>query len=317
MLNCNLLITGASGLVGKSLLRKTKKSNLYNRIIWGGVAGKRCDLRDRQEVEDEFKALKLDSTWDCIHLAARVGGLGANTLSNADFFSDNIRMNTNVIDLCHQFKVNKLLSFASTCVYPVSAIQPYREKSLHDGWPHNTNFGYAFSKRMLDIQSRAYRKQYGCNFIVAVPTNIYGPEDNFTLDKAHVIPDLIHKIYLAKKENRNEIELWGDGTQLRDFIFVDDVADAIITIMEKFNNEEPINIATGKDIPIKKIVKLIKKSIGYDGKIKWSKDNKGIQKKSVDISKITYLGWKPKTSIEDGIEKTCKWFVENYETIRK
>jgi len=315
MLNHSLLITGASGLVGKSLSKKIKEQNLYDRIFF--VNSKMCDLRNEAYTQLLFYDYEVNTTWDCIHLAARVGGLGANTLSNADFFSDNIRMNTNIIDLCYKFKVNKLLSFASTCVYPVSATQPYKEKSLHDGWPHDTNFGYAFSKRMIDIQSRAYRNQYGCNFIVAVPTNIYGPEDNFTLDKAHVIPDLIHKIYLAKKENRSEIELWGDGTQLRDFIFVDDVANAIITIMEKFNDEEPINIATGKDIPIKKIAKLIKKSIGYDGKIKWSKDYKGIQKKSVDISKIINLGWKQKTSIEKGIMETCKWFVENYKIARK
>ncbi len=315
MLNYNLLITGASGLVGRSLSKKIQELNLYNEIVC--FDSKRCDLRNRTEVEDEFRGLELGPTWDCIHLSARVGGLNANMLNNADFFSDNVLMNTNVLDFCHFLKIGKLLSFASTCVYPENAIQPYREYSLHDGWPHNTNFGYAFSKRMLDIQSRAYREQYGHNFVVAVPTNIYGPEDDFTLDKAHVIPDIIHKLYLANVQNKPEIELWGDGLQLRDFIYVDDISDAIITIMDKYNKKEPINIATGNDVTIKYVVQLIKSEIGYNGNIKWSNDKKGVHKKSVDNAKIKTLGWTQKISIEEGIKRTCKWFVEHYPNVRR
>lgn len=315
MLNKKLLITGASGLVGTALLKNVRTKYLYEEIFC--INSKECDLRNYDDVERKFKSLQIDYSCDCIHLAARVGGINANILNNVDFFNDNIKINMNVLNACHKFNVNKLLSFASTCVYPENAKLPYKEKDLHNGWPHNTNFGYAFAKRMLDIQSRTFRRQYKNNFIVAIPTNIYGPNDNFKLNEAHVIPDLIHKIFLAKQNKQDTITLWGNGTQKRDFIFSEDVANAILIIIEKYNDEEPINIATGKNVKIKEIVKLITNFFDYNGKILWSKEKSGIQKKPVDISKIKKLGWTNKVSLKEGIKETCNWFIKNYPNIRK
>jgi GDP-L-fucose synthase len=315
MLNHSLLITGASGLVGKSLSKKIKEQNLYDRIFF--VNSKMCDLRNEAYTQLLFYDYEVNTTWDCIHLAARVGGLGANTLSNADFFSDNIRMNTNIIDLCHRYKVNKLLSFASTCAYPDKCQLPLKEKYLHQGEPHISNYGYAYSKRSLDIQSKAYRDQYGCNFIVAIPTNIYGVDDNFDLENSHVIPGIVHKIFLAHKNKNESVELWGDGNQERDFIFADDLSKALILIMSNYNDREAINIATGREISIKKIAELIRKNISYSGVINWNKQNKGVQRKPVDITKITNLGWKNETTVEKGIEIVCKWFLKTYPNIRK
>jgi GDP-L-fucose synthase len=315
MLNYNLLITGASGLVGKSLSRKIKELNLYNRVVC--LDSKRCDLRNRAEVEDEFRGLELDSTWDCIHLAARVGGINANINNQGQFFYDNIVMNANILEVARSVRVNKLISLASTCIYPNDCTLPLKEKDLHNGEPHFSNYGYAYAKRSLDIQSKAYRDQYGCNFIVAIPTNIFGANDNFNLENSHVIPGIIHKIYLAQKNKTECVELWGDGNQERDFIFVDDLSRALILIMEKYNDREGINIATGQDVSIKEIAELIRKNIGYSGTIKWNQQNKGVQRKPVDITKLTNLGWKNEISLEKGIEISCEWFIKNYPNIRK
>lgn len=315
MLNYNLLITGASGLVGRSLSKKIQELNLYNEIVC--FDSKRCDLRNRAEVEDEFRGFELGPTWDCIHLAARVGGINANINNQGQFFYDNIVMNTNVLEVARSVRVNKLISLASTCIYPNDCTLPLKEKDLHNGEPHFSNYGYAYAKRSLDIQSKAYRDQYDCNFIVVIPTNIFGANDNFNLENSHVIPGIIHKIFLAQKNKTEYVELWGDGNQERDFIFVDDLSRALILIMEKYNDREGINIATGQDVSIKEIAELIRKNIGYSGTIKWNQQNKGVQKKSVDITKLTNLGWKNEVSLEKGIEISCEWFIKNYPNIRK
>jgi len=303
------IITGSNGLVGKSLTKL-----LTN--VW--PLSRKWDLSSQEDTRSIFSTVMSDPALDyeIYHLAAKVGGVGANQNYLGDFFTQNILINTNVLEIAKKLKVKKLLSLASTCVYPKDAEQPLKEKDLHNGWPHETNYAYAFAKRMLHVQSMAYREQYGCNFVVAVPTNVFGPEDNFHLENAHAIPAIIHKIYLAKKNNQDSVELWGDGRQERDFIYVDDLSRALILVMEKYNDKEPINIATGKDVSIDYIVGIIVKSLKYTGKIKWSEQNKGIEKKSVDITKISKIGWEPKISIETGLEVTCNWFMTYYPKVR-
>jgi GDP-L-fucose synthase len=310
----NIIITGSTGLIGSALTKKLNKDKICTTS--GDLT--ECDsiYHQFQEFSIITKQNKLENS-ECYHLAARVGGLGDNMNHLGEFFTTNILINTNVLNAARMFNMKKLISMASTCIYPENAPQPYRESSLQDGWPHNSNYGYAFSKRMLDIQSRAYRDQYGCNFVVAVPTNVYGERDNYKLNDAHVIPDIIHKMYLAKTNKEPELKLWGDGSQLRDFILADDLCDALILIMEKYDDKEPINIASGIDTPIKYIVELIQKNMEYDGKIIWSGDKKGIQKKSVNIDKIMALGWKPKTSVEEGIKISCDYFISQYPNVRK
>jgi GDP-L-fucose synthase len=321
MNNKKTIITGSTGLIGSALTKKLSNNKLY---VTSG------DLTDCQKIYQTFLEWSVIANggicknvfhkleeFDCFHLAARVGGVNANMSYLGEFFTSNILINTNVLNAARMFKVRKLISLASTCIYPENASQPLKECDLHNGWPHESNYGYAFAKRMLDIQSKAYRDQYGCNFIVAIPTNVFGLNDNFNLENSHVIPGMIHKIYLAKINKQPILELWGDGSQLRDFIFADDLCDALVLVMENYDDKEPINIASGIDISIKEIAELIQQNMEYDGKIIWSGDKTGIQKKSVNIDKITALGWKPKTNVQEGLRIVCEEFVSKYPNVRK
>lgn len=306
------IITGSSGLVGTSLCRKLKFD--VNNFVMCMVSSK-VDLRDDNQVNGAFETIIKDNDWRIFHLAARVGGIKANN-SFATFFRDNVLINTNVLHNAALYNVEKVVSLASTCVYPKDARQPLQEKDLHNGFPHDTNYAYAFAKRMIDIQSKAYRDSYKCNFVTAIPTNVYGLNDNFDLENSHVIPAIIHKVYLAKKNNQRFVELWGDGQALRDFIFSDDLSDALILIMEKYNDREAINIATGVDVTIEYVTSLIMKALNFHGGIIWNGELKGIDQKSTDITKIKSLGWEPKVKIEEGIQRVCEWFEKNYKDSR-
>lgn len=305
-----ILVTGGTGLVGTAL-----KEIIPNAIF---LSSKNCDLRCRYTAHRTIKELNPDKI---IHLAACVGGVGANQKGNALFYYDNIMINTNVLHSAYLTGVKKVLSLLSTCIYPENAPLPLKEEDINNGEPHKTNFGYAYSKRMLYIQSRAYREQYGCNFITIVPNNLFGPNDNFNLEKGHVIPSIIHKVYRSKYFDEDLI-LWGDGTPLREFTYVNDLVKIIMTCLKKYNDSEVLNVGNTQEFSIKYIAEFICSIMGYDSKkIIWdyTKPN-GIFRKPSDNSRFLSLGiWGKENyiSFENGIREACKWFIDNYETARK
>jgi len=253
-----------------------------------------------------------------IHLAAKVGGIGANTDNMADFYRDNILINTNVLEAARMYKTQKVLSLMSTCVYPADTRLPLEEASLHDGSPHPSNFGYAYAKRALDVQSRAYRQQYGCNFITAIPNNLFGEHDNFDLENSHVIPAMIRKIYEAKINNKSVV-LWGDGSPLREFTYAKNMARALMFVLEEYNDAEPINIGNTKEHSIKHVAETISSILEFEGEVIWDTSMpSGQQRKPSCGKKMREMGWGPGnyTTLRGALEHTCRWFVENYPNMR-
>ena len=301
--NLDMLVTGGRGLVGSSL------SGDMNRV------GSEFDLRDKTVTDKLFSDL---SPKNVIHCAARVGGLGGNMNHKGEFFYDNIMMNTNVIESCRVHNVKKLVCFLSTCVFPNDVEYPLTEKKVHLGPPHNTNDSYSYAKRMADIQIRAYREQYGLNYVSVIPTNIYGPNDNFDLTNGHVVPSLIHKCYLAKKNN-TPFKIWGSGKPLREFIFSKDVGRLTKWVLENYEEEEPIIFSTSQEVSIKDVVDLIVKHMSFNGEVIWESDKPDGQfRKPSDNSKLlSYLPDFKFTSLDDGLKETIDWFVDNYENCRK
>ena len=252
-----------------------------------------------------------------MHCAARVGGIKANTERQGDFFYDNIVINTNVLEAARLCRLTKVVSFMSSCVFPATANYPLTEDQLHSGEPHPTNYAYAYAKRMLEVQSRAYRDQYGCNFVTVIPCNIYGPNDNFNLDSGHVIPSLIHKCYLAKENNTN-FEIWGTGKAYREFIYSKDVCYITKWVMENYNEPEPFIISPEEEINIATLAQEIAWRMGFEGNIVYNQERDGIFKKPSDNSKLKSLLPNYKfVPIELGLTKTIEWFTENYEKARK
>ena len=297
-----LMVTGGNGLVGSTI-------NCDLRV------GSEFDLRN-PEICDKlfFKNKPLN----VIHCAGKVGGLGGNMNFKGEFFYDNIMINTNVIESCRKYGVKKLVSFLSTCVFPANVKYPLTEKKIHLGEPHDSNYPYAYAKRMADIQLRAYREQYGLNYVSVIPTNIYGPNDNFNLKNGHVIPSLIHKCYLAKKNNE-DFKVWGSGKPLREFIYSEDVGRLTEWVLENYDEEEPIILSTSEEVSIREVVNLIVKYMDFKGDVVWQDDKPDGQfRKPSDNSKLlSYLPDFKFTSIEIGLEKTIRWFIKNYESSRK
>ena len=297
------LVTGGGGLVGSSL------SDDIVRV------GSEFDLRDRVVTDKLFSSL---SPKNVIHCAAKVGGLGGNMNMKGEFFYDNIMINTNVIEACRKYGVKKLVCFLSTCVFPNDVEYPLTEKKIHLGEPHNSNYPYAYAKRMADVQIRAYREQYGLNYVSVIPTNIYGPNDNFDLDNGHVVPSLIHKCYIAKKTN-TPFRIWGSGEPLREFIFSRDVAKLTEWVLENYEEEEPIILSTSHEVSIKEVVTLIVRHMSFDGDVIWESDKPDGQfRKPSDNSKIkNYLPDFKFTPLYDGLRETIEYFEKNYNIIRK
>ena len=255
-----------------------------------------------------------------IHLAACVGGLFKNMACKVDMYEKNILINTNVLKVCHEIKVKKLISCLSTCIFPDKTTYPIDETMLHDGPPHTSNDAYAYAKRMLQVQSKAYQEQYSDNFICIIPTNIYGPHDNFNLQDSHVIPGLIHKCYLAKKENKPFI-IAGSGTPLRQFIYSEDLAILILWTLESYNKLEPIILSVPENLEksINFIATCIAKEFNYENNMEFDTDKPDGQfKKTADNSKLmSYIKSFQFTPIEEGITKTVDWFINNYNQCRK
>lgn len=307
-----LLITGQSGLVGSQF--KGDLISLNSRV---------CDLRDSKAVDSLFsfytnKEIQKEYAVDkVIHTAAKVGGVGANMNFKGEFFYDNIMMNTNVIEACRKYGVEKLVVFLSTCVFPDNVEYPLTEKKIHLGPPHFSNDAYAYSKRMADIQIRAYREQYGLNYTSVIPTNIYGHNDNFNIENGHVIPSLIHKCFLAR-ENKTDLTIWGSGKPLREFIYAKDVAELTKWVLDNYDEPEPIILSTSDEISIRDVVDIIVKYMNFKGKVIFdSSKPDGQFRKPSDNSKIKkYLPNYEFIPFHIGMKETIEWFENNYPNIK-
>lgn len=297
------IITGGTGLVGSAFKDGTKLSSKHYNLI----------------SEVQTRKMFMDHKPDVVvHTAATVGGVGANMNYPADFFYNNIMMNTNVINEAYIFGVKKLVCFLSTCVFPDNVEYPLDETKIHKGEPHFSNAPYAYAKRMADVQIQAYNKQYGTKYFCVIPTNIYGPSDNFDLENGHVIPMLIHKCYLAKKNN-TPFEVWGSGKPLREFVFSEDVANIIDLLLENYEGTDPVIISNPREYSIKEVVDLIVKYMEFEGEVKWLSDKPDGQfrKPSSNQRLIDIIGNYNFIPLEIGLKETIDWFNENYETIRK
>lgn len=301
-----ILVTGGGGLVA-SALKKHLEANY--------ILSSEYDLRDAAQCASMFEKYKPEKV---IHLAGKVGGIAANQNKLADFFYDNITINTNVLHFAKEYGVKKVLSMMSSCIYPSDSSYPLLEKNIHNGEPHSSNFAYAYAKRMLDVQSRAYRQQYGCNFITASPNNIFGENDNFDIKNSHVIPAIIRKVYEAKQK-QTDVVLWGDGSPLREFTYSGDIAKIILFLLENYNEQEPINIGSTKEHSIKEVAEYICDIFDYKGKIEWQKSElQGQLRKPSDNSKLLHLGWKEEefSDFKNNLKNVCKWFEQNYPNVR-
>jgi len=299
------LVTGGSGLVGFAL-KNIKSDYIY-------LSSKDCDLTDYNNTYDILK--KYNPT-HVIHLAAYVGGLYKNMNQKVDMLEKNTLMNINILKVCHELNINNVISCLSTCIFPDKTTYPINEEMLHNGPPHNSNDSYAYSKRLLDTLSKSYREQYNRNYICIIPTNIYGENDNYSLEDGHVIPALIHKAYLAKKNNSPFI-IKGSGKPLRQFIYSQDLAKLIIWCLENYNEIEPIILADSKEYSIKTIGEIIAtyfdiNTIQFDDSF-----SDGQYKKTADNSKLIKLNNFNFIDINIGLQKSCEWFIKNYENCRK
>ncbi len=309
-----ILITGGTGMVGRAV---------YNKLIGEGwlendvlaVSSRDVDLTNYDSTLDFIQKHK---PLIVIHLAADVGGVQYNINNNADIFSNNIRINTNVLDACAETGIHKIISLLSTCIYPKRIHSyPILEEYLHEGEPHPSNAGYAYAKRMLEVHSRLLH-ELASPHVCLIPTNLYGPHDNFHMYSGHFIPAAIHKIYNAKKKNEPEVVFWGDGTQLRQFTYVTDVAHVIYWVLENYYESQPLNVGNTEEYSIETVINEIVKYFGYQGKIIFD-DSKpsGQYRKPVSIRKLRKAGYTRKfTSLAWGIIQTCRWFEQNYPDIR-
>jgi len=310
-----IYIAGHRGMVGSAILRKLKSEN-FNNIVTR--TSDELDLRNQSETEKFFAAEKPEIV---IIAAAKVGGILANNTYRAEFIYDNLMIEANIIHSAYKHGTEKLIFLGSSCIYPKFAKQPMKEEELLSGYLEPTNEPYAIAKIAGIKLCENYYKQYGSNFFSVMPTNLYGPNDNFDLETSHVFPALIRKIHTAKINKQNSIVIWGSGTPKREFLYVDDLAEAIFFLMKNINAEEiysknisHLNVGTGNDISILDLANLMKEIIGFDGEIVLDRTKPdGTPRKLLDVSRMESLGWQYKTGLREGIQKTYDWFVENNE----
>lgn len=305
--DAKVYVAGHRGLVGSAIMRKLKKEG-YNNLVYR--TSSELDLRRQEKVEDFFEEEKPEYV---ILAAAKVGGIQANDTYSAEFLYDNLMIETNVIDAAYQNDVKKLLFLGSSCIYPKFADQPMKEDYLLSGKLESTNEGYAVAKITGIKLCEHYNKQYGTNFISAMPTNLYGPNDNFDLETSHVLPALIRKFYEAKINNEDEVVIWGTGKPRREFLHVDDLADSLLFLINNYNGNQFVNVGVGKDISILELAELIKDIVGFEGEIvNDSSKPDGTPRKLLDVTRLNDLGWEAQISLEEGIKDTYQWFKENY-----
>lgn len=309
-----IYIAGHRGLVGSALKRNLEELG-YTNLIYR--TSKELDLRNQQAVEKFFSVEKPKYVFLA---AARVGGIHANNTYPAEFIYDNLAIQINIIHAAYRYGVKKLLFLGSSCIYPKFTPQPMKEEYLLTGELEPTNEPYALAKIAGIKMCQAYNRQYGTNFIAVMPANLYGPNDNFDLNNSHVLPAIIRKFYEAKIESKYEVEIWGTGQPKREFMYVDDLADACIFLMNNYGYKDIgafVNIGTGEDLSIKQLAEIIKTIIGFEGRLKFNPGRSdGTPRKLLDVSRLQSLGWQAKTVLEDGIKKTYEWFVRNYGKVR-
>ncbi|MDU5723279.1 MAG: GDP-L-fucose synthase [Clostridium butyricum] len=304
--NSKIYVAGHRGLVGSAIVRGLKAKG-YKNII--GKTHKELDLMDSLAVEEFFKNEKPEYVFLA---AAKVGGIYANSTYPADFIYENLQIQNNVIGMAKKYNVKKLMFLGSSCIYPKMCPQPIKEEYLLSGYLEETNEGYALAKISGLKMCQFFNKQYDTNYISVMPTNLYGPYDNFSGVNSHVMPALIRRFHEAKVNNAEEVVVWGSGTPLREFLYSEDMADACIYLMETYKGNEFFNIGTGKELTIKELAELIKKVVGYEGNIVWdSSKPDGTPRKLLDVSRLEKAGWKYKVELEDGVKMAYEWFLEN------
>jgi GDP-L-fucose synthase len=304
--SAKIYVAGHRGLVGSAIVRKLKQAGYDNMLL---ATSKELDLKEQTAVRDFFAAERPDHVFLA---AARVGGILANNTYPADFIYQNLMIEANVIEAARLYEAKKLLFLGSTCIYPKMAPQPMKEEYLLTGPLELTNEWYAVAKIAGIKLCQAYQRQYGCKFISAMPTNLYGPGDNFDLESSHVMPALIRKFHEAKATNLPTVTVWGSGKPLREFLHVDDCASACLFLMENYEGEEIINVGVGEDITIARLAEIVGEVVGYHGEIVYdSSKPDGTPRKLVDVSRINGLGWHAKIGLEDGVRSTYKWYLGN------
>jgi GDP-L-fucose synthase len=304
-------IAGHHGLVGSAVWRLFEAEGFTDLV---GRTSAELDLRDREPVRAVFADQRPDVV---VVAAAKVGGILANSTRPAQFLSDNLRIQVNVLDAAAAFGVERLLFLGSSCIYPKLAPQPIREDSLLTGHLEPTNDAYAIAKIAGVLQIQALRRQNGLHYISAMPTNLYGPGDNFDLETSHVLPAMIRRFHEAKLSGSRSVTLWGSGMPRREFLHVDDLARACLYLLENYDASEPINIGFGEDIAIRDLAEAVSRIVGYEGDLEWDESKPdGTPRKLLDVTKLTDLGWKAEISLEDGVRATYEWFVERHETAR-
>jgi len=310
--NSRIFVAGHRGMVGSAIVRKLVNEN-HTHILERTSA--ELDLRNQSAVEDFFKHEKPEYVFLS---AAKVGGIHANNVYRAEFLYDNLMIETNVIHAAWKHGVKKLLFLGSSCIYPKLAPQPLQEESLLTGTLESTNEPYAIAKIAGIKMCEAYRDQYGCNFISAMPTNLYGPNDNYDLNNSHVLPAMIRKFHTAKESGADHVELWGTGSPMREFLHVDDLADACYFLMMNYNEKLFVNVGTGEDLTIKALAEMVKDIVLYEGEIRWNTQKPdGTPRKLMDVSRINQFGWKHKIALHDGISSVYEEFKSmNIEEVR-
>ncbi len=306
-----IYVAGHRGMVGSAIVRRLQAEGYDNLVM---RTSRELDLREQQAVRDFYAAEKPDHV---ILAAAKVGGILANDTYPADFIYDNLMMEANVIHASYENGVKKLLALGSTCIYPKMAPQPLNEDALLTGPLEPTNQWYAVAKIAGIKLCQAYQRQYGCRFVAAMPTNLYGPGDNFDLETSHVLPALMRKFHEAKLQGNPSVTLWGSGKPLREFLHVDDMADACVFLLQHYDEPEIVNIGVGEDLSIAALADIVREVVGFQGAIVYDASKPdGTPRKLVDTKKINGLGWRAKIGLRAGVEHTYRWFLDNVDQVR-
>ncbi len=310
--NKRILVTGGAGFLGSHLVQKLKEKGSKNIFI---PTHDKFDLREKQDIIRMYEEAHPDIL---IHLAARVGGIGANMEYPGEFFYDNLIMGIQLMEYARRYSVEKFVGLGTICAYPKFTKVPFKEEDLWNGYPEETNAPYGLAKKMLLVQAQAYRKQYGFNAIYLLPVNLYGPGDKFHPEYSHVIPGIIRKCFEAIENKEDEIVLWGTGKPTREFLYVQDCAEAICLATEKYNKSEPLNIGSGLEISIKDLAKLIVELTGFKGRVTWDRAKPdGQPRRCLDTSNAQReFGFRAETDFKEGLKKTIDWYRENYHRLK-
>jgi len=304
--NAKIYIAGNTGLVGNAICLRLRQEG-YNNLVFTPYP--EYDLTNQECAQDFLKSEQPDYIFIA---AAKVGGIYANSTYPAEFIYTNLMIACNLIHGAYQIGVKKLLFLGSSCIYPKLAPQPIKEDYLLTGYLEPTNEAYAIAKISGLKLCKYYRKQYGCDFISAMPTNLFGPRDNFDLKTSHVLPAMIRKFHEAKIHKMESVTLWGTGNPRREFLYVDDLADALVFLMKNYSDEKHVNVGTGKDVYIHELAEMVKETVGFKGRIIWdSSKPDGTPRKLLDVSRLHSLGWQEKTDLKDGIEMSYNWFLKH------